>query len=93
MDIAAEGGSEVALTMYPTYQSLKEWLDSNQDLLDKYNVATYDLDKVNEIMTGKGYTKDSEGFWTDPQGNRLNINLIYRSGESLNVKEAPIIEQ
>ncbi len=93
VDIAAEGGSEVALTMYPTYQSLKEWLDSNQDLLDKYNVATYDLDKVNEIMTGKGYTKDSEGFWTDPQGNRLNINLIYRSGESLNVKEAPIIEQ
>ena len=34
VDIAAEGGSEVALTMYPTYQSLKEWLDSNQDLLE-----------------------------------------------------------
>lgn len=93
VDIAAEGGSEPAQTMYPTYESLKAWLESNQDILDKYDATTYDLGKVDEIMQSKGYTKDSSGMWTDAGGNHFTINILYRSGESLNVKEAPIIEQ
>lgn len=93
VDIAAEGGSEPAKTMYPTYTSLKNWLDSNNDLLDKYNVTEYNLDKVDKIMTDKGYVKDDSGLWTDKDGKHITFNILYRSGESLNLKEAPIVEQ
>ena len=93
VDIAAEGGSVVAQTGFPTYTSIQEWLDSNQDLLDQYDVTEYDLAKTDEIMTSKGYSKDGEGMWVDADGNRVSFSIIYRSGESLQVKEAPILEQ
>ena len=93
VDIAAEGLSDPAQTMYPTYPILKEWLESNQDILDKYDVTIYDLDKSAAIMESKGYTKDSDGYWVDGSGNRISFTILYRSGETLNVKEAPVICQ
>lgn len=93
VDIAAEGGSEVAQTGFPTYTNIQEFLDKNQDLLEKYDVTDFDLTKTDKIMADKGYTKDSEGMWTDAEGRKISFSIIYRSGESLYVKEAPVLEQ
>lgn len=93
VDIAAEGLSTPAQTLFPTYPALQDFLDRNANALAKYDVTTFDPAKTEEIMTGKGYTKDGDGLWVDADGNHITFTIIYRSGETLNMKEAPIIVQ
>lgn len=93
VDIAAEGMSTPAKTMYPTYPALQGFLDRNAATLEQYDVTVYDPEKVVEIMTKKGYTKDGEGMWVGADGKRITFTIIYRSGETLNIKEAPIVVQ
>ncbi len=93
IDIAAEGMSVPAQTMYPTYPALAAWLERNAETLKKYDVTVFDPAKTIEIMEGKGYTKDAEGMWVDAAGNRITFTIIYRSGETLNMKEAPVVVQ
>ena len=93
VDIAAEGLSVPAKTMYPTYPALQGFLDRNEATMSKYDVTVYDPARTEEIMTGKGYTKDAEGMWIDASGNRIAVTVIYRSGETLNTKEAPVLVQ
>ena len=31
--------------------------------------------EVARLMEGKGYTKDDEGFWTDPQGEHIEVGI------------------
>ena len=74
----AEGGAGVAalhqFTPYTWFQPFEEDL---QQIFAKYNYDTQPhLDKVAEIMEGKGYTKDSEGLWVDANGQRFSMNIF-----------------
>lgn len=91
--IAYEGMTEPSYTMYPTYPPLKAFLDRNEDLFEKYDIKSYDVQKCKDIMTSKGFTLDSEGLWRDSGGNRITFTIIARSGESDKVKVGPILVQ
>jgi peptide/nickel transport system substrate-binding protein len=51
-----------------------------QDLIDASGVMTPNPDKVVELMTGAGYTKDAEGLWVDSSGNRIVMNISTTGG-------------
>jgi peptide/nickel transport system substrate-binding protein len=50
------------------------WLsDDVQAQLDPY---TQDLAKAEALLTGIGFTRDSDGVWIDDQGNRMEYELM-----------------
>jgi peptide/nickel transport system substrate-binding protein len=93
VDIGWEGLTKPSIWLLPAYAPLKAYMDENKDLFEKYGAGEYNLDKVAEIMTGKGYTQDGEGFWVDAAGSRIAMNLIIRAGETDQVKMAPVVAE
>lgn len=92
--IAYEGMTDPAATLFPTYPPLQEFLDRNSAVFEQYPVLETDLAKVDEIMTGKGYAKNANGFWQDVNGQELTFSIITRAGEADKVKMGPVmIEQ
>lgn len=89
--IAYEGMTEPAATLFPTYAPLQEYLNRNKDLFEQYPVLETNLNRVDELMNGQGYTKDGEGFWVDSENERVSFTIITRSGESDKVKMGPVI--
>ncbi|MGC9347380.1 MAG: ABC transporter substrate-binding protein [Anaerolineae bacterium] len=77
VDVAWDGAGEVAYGPFPNYPGLVEYFQSPEmvDLLDEYNVLESNLDKVEELMTEAGFTKDGEGFWVDADGNRPDSDI------------------
>jgi len=68
-----EGMGTATKVTFPEFPALIPYVDSIQDLFEKYDSGVFNLEKSAEIMTRKGYTKDSEGFWVDPDGKRFEI--------------------
>ena len=42
-------------------------------------------------MTAAGFTKDAEGMWVGPDGKRVSLPIISRSGETDQLKFGPIL--
>jgi len=74
VEIGYEGAGSGTLLPFPEFPSLQKYFDAAKPLLDKYPVAAYDLAKVDEIMTAKGFTKDGEGLW-DKGGTRPEATI------------------
>jgi peptide/nickel transport system substrate-binding protein len=91
IQVAWEGMTDPAATLFPTYSALGAFLDRNKPLFDKYPVLTNDPAKTDEIMTKKGYKKDGEGLWVGADGKRITFTIITRSGETDKVKMGPVI--
>ena len=53
---------------------LPNWL--SQEQIDKLTVYEQDTAKAEELLTGIGFTKGADGFWSDDQGNLLDFELI-----------------
>jgi peptide/nickel transport system substrate-binding protein len=64
VEIGYEGAGSGALLPFPEFPVLQKYFDAAEPVLQKYPVEAYDLAKVDEIMSGKGYEKDGEGLWT-----------------------------
>lgn len=92
VDVGWEGLTLKSVWLLPDYAPLKAYMGENQDLLQQYGSGEYNLDKVAEIMTTKGYAQDNEGFWTK-DGERITMNLIIRAGETDQVKMAPVVAE
>jgi peptide/nickel transport system substrate-binding protein len=73
--IGYQGAGETTVVPYPGFPVLNNYTKSVSDLLEKYPVNDFNLDKSASIMTSKGYTKDSGGFWSK-DGQRLPIVVI-----------------
>jgi peptide/nickel transport system substrate-binding protein len=73
--IGYQGAGESTVVPYPGFPSLNAYTKSIEDLLQKYPVDDFNLDKSATMMQSKGYTKDSDGFWSK-DGNRLSIVVI-----------------
>ena len=71
--LAYEGGVPPVVVPISSY-GVKQYLPLMQDILDKYDAGNHSLEKVDERMTTAGYSKDSEGFWSN-DGGRVEITL------------------
>src|SRR5712672_2836112 len=60
----------------PPYPPLVPYFDAVKDLLAKYDTNEFAPKKADGLLAGKGFKKDGDGFWTDPQGKHLAVNII-----------------
>ncbi len=60
----------------PPYPPLLPYFDAIKDLLAKYDTNEFAPKKADALLRGKGFKKDNAGFWADPQGKRLGVNII-----------------
>jgi peptide/nickel transport system substrate-binding protein len=56
-----------------TDAAVPTWL--SEDEIAKLNTYDYDLAKAEELLTGLGFTKGSDGIWVDDQGNKMEFEL------------------
>ncbi len=75
VDTGWGGAGKIGLTPFPEFAKLNEYVASIQDILDKYNIATQDLTKTDQLMTEAGYKKNADGFYVDSSGNLPNFDL------------------
>jgi peptide/nickel transport system substrate-binding protein len=67
--LAYEGLSVGARHPFPPYPGNDKWL--YQDVLDEYNIATYDPDLAEETLANLGWSKGTDGIWVTDNGTRL----------------------
>jgi peptide/nickel transport system substrate-binding protein len=60
----------------PPYPPLQPYFDAVKDLLAKYDTNEFAPKKGDSLLQGKGYKKDSDGYWTGGDGKRLAVNII-----------------
>lgn len=89
--IAFEGMTEPAATVFPTYAPLQAFLDRNKSLFEQYPTTAFDPARTSEIMSSQGYSEDGEGFWVGRDGARVTFTINVSSGETDQVKMAPVI--
>jgi peptide/nickel transport system substrate-binding protein len=56
-----------------TDAAVPTWLSADQ--IAKLNTYDYDPAKAEELLTGIGFTKGSDGIWVDDQGNKMEFEL------------------
>lgn len=78
--LAYENSTEPMVLPLSSFGGVLRYQDQVQDIIDKYQPDNPDLNKVNELMTGAGYTKDSEGYWIDADGQRIVLTITTRGG-------------
>lgn len=74
-----------------SFGGVLDYQDQIQDLVDEYDIDRQDLGEVEELMTGAGFTRDAEGFWTDSDGNRFEMTISSVGG--LRPLGPPLAEQ
>jgi peptide/nickel transport system substrate-binding protein len=72
--LAYENSTEPMVVPLSTFGGVLKYMEQIQDLIDKYNVDNFDLEKVDALMTEAGYSKDAEGFWAK-DGTRLEVTV------------------
>jgi peptide/nickel transport system substrate-binding protein len=74
----AEAGAGVpALHKFTPYAWFQPFEEALQEIFAKYEYDTAaHLDKVDEIMTSKGWTKNGDGLWTDSSGATFAMNIF-----------------
>lgn len=89
----AEAGAGVpALHMFTPYAWFQPFDEALKEIFAKYDYDTAaHLDKVDEIMTGKGWTKNSDGLWADSSGATFAMNIFVP--EWLKAYGPPLIQQ
>ena len=93
VDIAWEGLTAINAWLMPAYAPLQVYMDNNADLFETYPTLEQNLDKVDELMTANGFSKDGDGLWVDGDGERVVMDLVIRQGEVFQVKMAPVIAE
>lgn len=53
------------------------WL--TEEVKSQLNTYDYDPAKAEEILTGIGFTKDSDGVWMDETGKRIEVEYLFQS--------------
>jgi peptide/nickel transport system substrate-binding protein len=75
VELAYEGSVPKGVAPLAPWGSIQlEYVPQLQPVYDEYNVDDFDVDQTAEIMTAKGYTKNSDGFWA-MNGETLQLNI------------------
>ena len=93
VDIAWEGLTATNEWLMPGYAPLRVYMDANADLFETYPTLEQNLDKVDALMTGAGFSKNDDGLWVGSDGNTVQMDLVIRQGEVFQVKMAPVIAE
>jgi peptide/nickel transport system substrate-binding protein len=75
IDVGLDGAGEVTGHPFPKYPGLMRYVEGAQDILDEYNVLEHNQEKVDELMTEAGYSRNEDGYWADENGDPLNADL------------------
>ncbi|MEN9934521.1 MAG: hypothetical protein RLZZ387_1100 [Chloroflexota bacterium] len=90
IDVAYEGSGQATELPFPAYPGLNKFAEATADLLKQYPTNAYDPGKVEQLMTGKGFTKDGEGFWVGSDGQRVPAAI---HGFSIHADIGPILAE
>lgn len=63
IEVGWQGSGTSTLLPFPDYPPLRKYTGAVADLLEKYPVGTYDLERSAEIMRAKGWEKNEDGIW------------------------------
>jgi peptide/nickel transport system substrate-binding protein len=75
--LAESGAGVPALHQFTPYAWFAPFEEALQEIFAEYDYGTSaNLDRTNEIMEGKGYTKNSEELWVDGNGNTIPVNFF-----------------
>jgi peptide/nickel transport system substrate-binding protein len=75
IDVGYLGASQVSSLPMPPYPPLMPYFAAVKDLLTKYDTLAFEPKKGDALLSGKGFKKEA-GFWTDPQGKKLTVDII-----------------
>lgn len=74
--LAESNAGVAALHPFTPYGWFAPFEEALQDVFAKYEYGTAaNLAKTDEIMTGKGWTKNGEGLWADAGGATFKMNI------------------
>ncbi|MHC1770564.1 MAG: ABC transporter substrate-binding protein [Flexilinea sp.] len=76
IDVALNGIGLASELPMPPYAGLEPYKESISDLLEKYPTNEFNPAKGAELLTNKGWAKNEDGIWTDPEGNKLQITIL-----------------
>lgn len=76
IDFAFNGNGEKSIWPFPPFKGLQASIDNLAPLEEKYQQGLYDPADADARLTAAGYTKDSEGFWADADGERIQCHII-----------------
>ena len=76
MDVGFAGASQTSPLPMPAFKPLQPYFAVVKDLLTKYDTLEVNPAKGDALLTGKGYKKDSGGFWADTKGEHIKIDII-----------------
>jgi peptide/nickel transport system substrate-binding protein len=92
INFAFKGTTTATRLPYPGFPGIQPFIESVDDLLQQYNTTEFNPAKTEEIMTSKGYEKDSEGFWTK-DGNRITFEIITFPQHPSATPQVPIVTE
>jgi peptide/nickel transport system substrate-binding protein len=76
VDVGFAGASEPTPLPMPAFKPLEPYFAAVKDLLAKYDTLEANPAKGDALLSGKGYKKDSAGFWADAKGEHIKIDII-----------------
>ena len=75
VDIGQDGAGMITELPFPEFPVLQKYFEAAKPLLEKYPVDDFNPARTEEIMTGKGYTRDGDGLWVGADGNRIDTTI------------------
>lgn len=79
VDIGFQGDNLIATLPLETNAALDPYYKAVSDILQKYPIDSFDINKTAQIMQSKGYKKDQGGFWAK-DGKRLPLVITTSAG-------------
>jgi len=77
VEVGWQGSGRSTVLPLPDFPSIRRYTDQIQDLLEKYPVHLYDLERSAQIMRDHGWEKNGSGMWEkDGQTVRMAINIF-----------------
>jgi peptide/nickel transport system substrate-binding protein len=76
IDVGFLGACTASKLPMPPYPPLMPYFDAVKDLLVKYDTNEFAPKKGDSLLAAKGFKKSGDGFWTDGEGKRLNVDII-----------------
>jgi peptide/nickel transport system substrate-binding protein len=76
IDFAFNGNGQKSIWPFPPFSGLQASIDNLAELEAKYQQGLYDPAEADERLTQAGYTKDSEGYWADASGERIQCHIL-----------------
>jgi peptide/nickel transport system substrate-binding protein len=76
IDFAYDGNGQKSIWPFPPFKGLQPSIDNLAELEARYQQGLYDPADGDARLIEAGYTKDSEGYWADADGDRIKCDIV-----------------